>query len=474
MVSLLFVDDDPELLDLGRIFLERNGNFSVITSSTAAEGLSKIRSGGVDAVVSDYQMPDMDGIEFLKQVRADQSDIPFILFTGKGREEVVIQAINNGVDFYLQKGGDQNAQFSELCHKIHQAVRRKNAEDELRVAYEKNQGLMDHANDGIVIIDVDSGMIIDANKKALEFLGKTRSEVQKMHHCDLHPAEYADRCRELFQKHVTIGSGIEEGVIVDAGGCNVPVIISLNILDLEGKKCIMGIFHDISEIKKVHNALRLANNKLNLLSDITRHDIQNKLLSMNGYMKMFSAYPPEPEYSMYIKYLQESVNAIKNDIEFTRLYQNLGMVAPEWQNVQDVFFRASVYPDLKKIRIVADTKYLEIFADPLLERVFYNLVENSIRHGVRVTSIRLSAALSSDGLVIRIEDDGVGVPEQDKEKIFLKDFGKNTGHGLFMAREILSITGISIMENGISGQGARFELRIAKPAFRFTPSVNYS
>ena len=125
MISLLYVDDEPELLDLCKIFLEKEGEFSVVTVTSAKEGMQILSEGMIDAVVSDYQMPFTDGIEFLKQVRMKFDDIPFILFTGKGREEVAVQAINNGADFYLQKGGDPRAQFSELSHKVRQAFRRK-------------------------------------------------------------------------------------------------------------------------------------------------------------------------------------------------------------------------------------------------------------------------------------------------------------------------------------------------------------
>ncbi len=114
MISLLYVDDEPDLLDLCKLFLEREGEFSVATVTSAREGLQILAKGMTDAIVSDYQMPGMDGIEFLKKVRMDNKDIPFILFTGKGREEVVIEAIENGADFYLQKGGDPRSQFSEL------------------------------------------------------------------------------------------------------------------------------------------------------------------------------------------------------------------------------------------------------------------------------------------------------------------------------------------------------------------------
>ena len=132
MFSLLYVDDEPDLLSLGKLFLERGGDFHVTTAMSAHEGLEKLAAGSFDAVISDYQMPVMDGIALLKEVRIAHGDIPFILFTGKGREEVVIEAINNGVDFYLQKGGAPKAQFAELRHKILVAVERRHALDALR------------------------------------------------------------------------------------------------------------------------------------------------------------------------------------------------------------------------------------------------------------------------------------------------------------------------------------------------------
>ena len=130
-ISVLYVDDEPALLNLGKVFLERSGFFSVTTAESVPQALSVLHANTIDAIVSDYQMPDTDGIAFLRKIR-ESSDIPFILFTGRGREEVVIDAINNGVDFYLQKGGDVRAQFAELGHKIIQATTRSNAEHALR------------------------------------------------------------------------------------------------------------------------------------------------------------------------------------------------------------------------------------------------------------------------------------------------------------------------------------------------------
>src|SRR5512145_1863577 len=110
MISILYVDDEPGLLELCRIFLEQTGVFRVDTVESAEGALVLLEKTPYDAVISDFQMPGMDGISLLKAIRQQCGDMPFILFTGRGREEVVIEAVNNGADFYIQKGGDPKSQ----------------------------------------------------------------------------------------------------------------------------------------------------------------------------------------------------------------------------------------------------------------------------------------------------------------------------------------------------------------------------
>ncbi|MFA5312182.1 MAG: response regulator [Methanomassiliicoccales archaeon] len=102
---ILLVDDELLVLDITKEFLSLNLEFSIDTATSAIEGLQKLKDGVYDAVVSDYEMPEMNGIQFLKEVRKTD-DIPFILFTGRGREEVAIEAINFGANFYINKGGE--------------------------------------------------------------------------------------------------------------------------------------------------------------------------------------------------------------------------------------------------------------------------------------------------------------------------------------------------------------------------------
>jgi DNA-binding NtrC family response regulator len=153
MFSLLYVDDEESLLNLGRIFLETGGEFSVVTAESAVTGLDHLALHPVDLIISDYQMPDVDGLAFLKIVREKYPDLPFILFTGRGREEVVIEAINNGADFYLQKGGDPKAQFAELKHKIRTAIERRNAINALRESQQRLSDIINFLPDATFAID---------------------------------------------------------------------------------------------------------------------------------------------------------------------------------------------------------------------------------------------------------------------------------------------------------------------------------
>ena len=141
-ISILYVDDEPELLNLGKIFLERGGVFDVETTESSLEVLVLLQKRDYDGVISDYQMPVMDGIVLLKKIRSRYPDLPFILFTGKGREEIVIQAFDAGADYYVQKGRDIHSQFRELSHKIRLAVEKRRADRALKDSEERYRNVV--------------------------------------------------------------------------------------------------------------------------------------------------------------------------------------------------------------------------------------------------------------------------------------------------------------------------------------------
>jgi CheY-like chemotaxis protein len=170
MISVLFVDDEPALLEITRLYLEKAGSISVETCRSALEALGILKNRQFDVIVSDYEMPLMDGIMFLKILRAEGNDTPFLIFTGKGREHVVIDALNNGADYYLQKGGDPKSQFTELSHMIEQAFQRRHVEQDLQASEKLLVEIINFLPDATFAIDT-SGAVISWNKAMEEMTG---------------------------------------------------------------------------------------------------------------------------------------------------------------------------------------------------------------------------------------------------------------------------------------------------------------
>jgi len=225
-----------------------------------------------------------------------------------------------------------------------------------------------------------------------------------------------------------------------------------------------------TRLESTQYAFQTSNKKLNLLSGITRHDIRNQILALMGFIGLAKMKTTDPDLLHYIEREEIAAQNIQRQIEFTKNYEEIGVRAPQWQDIGMLCsaMQARVTGDGMTLSVAVEG--LEIFADTLLEKVFENLIDNSRRHGERARHISFTTLqYGLDYLALVYEDDGVGVHEEDKERIFEKGFGKNTGLGLFLTREILSITGLTIKESGVYGKGARFEILVPKGKYRFTP-----
>jgi CheY-like chemotaxis protein len=339
MLSVLLIDDEPDHLAHAKTHLEGTGSFAVDVCPSAHEAITRLSQKKYDAVVSDYDMPVMTGLDLLKKLKAEGDPTPFIMLTGSGPEHIVIEAFNEGASFYIKKHDDKERQFAELSHKIKLAVRR-------------------------------------------------------------------------------------------------------------------------------HHEKR----NLDLFVEMTRHDLLNKIAALSGYVEIVKANSQDPKILEYLSKQELLLTSIREQINFTQDFQNIGAQKPRWQDLEETIRQAvSMLPPDSMTPVCSACEGKEIFADSLLVKVFYNLMDNSLRHGRHVTTLRFSGREQADGLVIIYEDDGIGITEDEKESIFLKGRGKNTGLGLFLIREILALTGITIRETGRGGAGVRFELLV--PADRYRKKI---
>jgi len=348
---------------------------------------------------------------------------------------------------------------------------RRAAEEALRESEVKFRGIFNAANDPIhfheLTDDGTPGKFIDFNEAACRMVGYTREELLRMGPLELASGYHSRPLAEIVSDLKTIGQSSFETGHRRKDGSVVPVEINAHVIMYRGKKGVLSIVRDITERKQIQMALQRANEKLNLMNSITRHDILNKLTVVRGYLGLLEPVITGEKDTVYFRNVNDAVLAIEAQIAFTRIYQNLGVHGAQWQDVDRTIRRAVSQIDIRPAAISCSVSGLELYADPLLERVFYNLADNAVRYGGTIREIRVRSETRDGSLVLIWEDDGVGIPAAEKTVIFKRGFGKNTGLGLFLVQEILSLTGMTISETGEPGKGARFEIVVPKEAFRF-------
>jgi PAS domain S-box-containing protein len=345
------------------------------------------------------------------------------------------------------------------------------AQDALKDSEEKFRGIFDTVNDGIHLQEIGTdGMpekFIDVNETACRMLQYSRDEMLKQEPLNFDSGDHNRPLPDITRELSTTGHTVFETRHHRKDGTLVPVEINVHIGHLQGKRVAISVVRDITERKQAEDAIKKANKQVSLLTSITRHDILNQLTMLEGYIARLKKLPGDDNFSGMIQKEEKIVKTIYSQIVFTRIYQNVGVQPPQWKNVKTSISSVLVTANVGNVSVVLNTGNLEIYADLLIEKVFFNLIENALRHGKHVTRIWVSYQQAGKNVILAIEDDGIGIPEQDKEQIFTRGYGKNTGYGLFLTREILAITGIIIRETGTPGTGARFEMIVPEGAYRF-------
>jgi PAS domain S-box-containing protein len=230
-----------------------------------------------------------------------------------------------------------------------------------------------------------------------------------------------------------------------------------------------GTHLNISERKAAEEALRQANRKLNLLSSLTRHDILNKISVLLGYLDRAKLLGRDPTLQEYFERMESSTKAIGKLVQFTRNFKDLGINPPQWFALKDILKESRGWVGDSAIRLTSEPCAYEIYSDSQITKAFENIIENTRIHSRTGTEIQVECTRNDKGLSVIIRDNGVGIPAEMKGEIFEPGMMKNRGLGLFLAKEILSITELTIEENGEPGIGARFEIHVPLGCFRISP-----
>lgn len=365
---------------------------------------------------------------------------------------------------------------------------RKQAENELRESRERFRQLAEVFPETIFETDAE-GFVTYANKNGLEQFGYTEEDFSKgINIYNLVSPDDRDRVLLKVQgrtqgfdrNYLEYQAQKKDGSTFWVMGLWVPVMahgraVGLRgfLLDITERKLIeLEMAYHEQELMQFSSALGRANKKLTLLFGITRHDINNQLTILMGYLAMLEEQQPDPTLNQYFMTINTAAERIAAMIQFTKEYEQIGVNAPAWHDCRTLVDTAAKQVRLGPVTVQNDLpKGAEVFADQLISKVFYTLVENAVKYGGKITTIRFSAVERGEDHVVVCEDDGVGIPLKEKEKIFLREFGEKTGIGLAISREIIDITGITIHETGEPGKGARFEITVPKRSYRCTQPV---
>lgn len=487
-LSVLIVDDEPKVNHLiaGRIRKEAP-HFSVAVVESGLQCLEHLKSNQVDCILSDYQMPLMDGMTLLKTLRSMGNNTPFIFITAQGSEDVAREAFKNGAyDYFTKESGF--AHFARITNSIKQAVK-KNRSDQsmleseaaLQESEERFRTLFESANDGIFL--TDAGVFVDCNSKAVEMYGfEEKADVLGHNPVEFSPPlqpDGSDSGKKAYGLIFKALSGVPQKFYwksLRGDGTLLDVDISLNAVNLKGKTYIQAIVRDITERKA------LERQREDLL-EILRHDMKTPLAIILGnaelaldkgggavdeaMVKMLESIHANVEKlnkmldDQLIIYNIESggVNTVKEKADVAELLRQASIGIPELARSKGLSFETEITGSLPLVTI--DRTHV-ISATT-------NLLHNAVNYTPAGGSIRLTAGPSMRGaeecVFVSVSDDGAGIPADEQGKVFDKYYRsqnakgvRGSGLGLAIVKAVADEHGGKVELESEAGKGSTFRL----------------
>ncbi len=274
VIHVLHVNDDPSMIEISKqILMDIDASFEVDSACCVDEAFKKLATGPYDVVVSDYEMPKKDGLQFLKELREQNNKIPFILFTGKGREEVAVKALNLGADSYINKNGSPETVYCELADAINKALERKKSTELLAGSESKYRTLVEKSLQGILVTKVAPLRLVFANDAMGKILGYSSHELMSLSPEGIMGLVYHEDRAVFFKRMESRLQGeqpesFHEFRAVRKDGLVIWMNALANRIEFEGQPSVQGVFLDINERKKLEAAVK---EKLDMLEALTEN-----------------------------------------------------------------------------------------------------------------------------------------------------------------------------------------------------------
>lgn len=433
-IRVLHVDDDPDFLDVVATYLEDEVESLEIVSETSTEaGLERLDETRIDCVISDHRMPALDGLALLVRVRKKHPEMPFVLYTGHGSEEIASEAISAGVTEYVQKETGTE-QYTVLANTIVNAVEHVRAKEALRESEQRYRTLVEQSHDGIFIYsDAEFEFV---NDRVTEITGYDESELLGMNVFELVHPDDRERVREIGRRRRAGEDAPNryEAKITTADGETRYLEFSVQAITFEGENAALGSVRDVTERRRREE-------RLDEFASIVAHDLRNPLNVMSGRLDLAR----ETGDDTHFEAMARSVDTMETLIEDTRDLARMGMPVQEAGIVTVDEVARAAWGGLEvadgTLTVAEGLPTIEADRDRL-ERLFVECFENATIHA-EDPSIRVESAEYGFAIV----DDGPGISESERERVFEAGYTTDTdrtGFGLTIVKWIADAHGWSI------------------------------
>jgi PAS domain S-box-containing protein len=462
-VRVAVVEDDDAVRETTVSLLESTLSFPDVDVVGFQSGQALLDSRDedgldVDCIISDYSMPGLDGLDLLREVRANDDEVPFIIYTGQGTEDVASEAISAGVTDYVRKSATDGHYL--LARRIESAVRRRRAEAEREI-----QALaMATVEEGIAVVSAE-GQFIEMNDAYAEMYGYEKGELIGEPWETINPLEENERMQlQILPALEAEGTWRGESVGLRKDGSTFVKSKSMTNLEQGGFVCAV---RDVTEQRAVEDALREQNERLREFARLVSHDLRNPLNVAEGYLALVEESIDDDSVAEDVERIQNAHDRMRRLIDDMLRLAREGRVVDNTEpaSLAAVANAAALTVGLSEegsVRI-SDDLPMVLADDERLSALFENLFRNAVEHAGPDPTVTVGP-LEDGGRVcgFYVADDGEGIPANQRVKVFESGYTTDrsgTGFGLAIVKRIASAHGWTVSIRDADGGGARFEFR---------------